>query len=83
MPIIQAGDQVVELAPDGERIEVYTVVKVLADGVQVSGASGKLANASLRQYNEDVVKQIKEKENRLMSLKRDIKLLYESLKGVK
>jgi len=82
MPIIQAGDQVVELAPDGERIEVYTVVKVLADGVQVSGASGKLASAGLRHYNEDVVKQIKEKEVQLMSLKRDIKLLYQSLKGV-
>jgi len=82
MPIIQAGDQVVELAPDGERVEVYTVVKALADGVQVSGASGKLANANLRRYNEDVVEQIKDKENQLISLKRDIKLLYNSLKEV-
>jgi hypothetical protein len=82
MSSVQPGDQVVELAPDGERVEVYTVAKVLADGVQVSGASGKLANASLRQYDENVVEQIKDKENQLASLKREIKALYESLKGV-
>lgn len=79
MAAIQPGDQVVELAPDGERVEVYTVAKVLADGVQVSEASGKLAKASLRCYDQNVVNRIKEKEGNLKTLKYEIKSLYESL----
>jgi hypothetical protein len=82
MPTTQPGDQVVELAPDGERVEVHTVVKVLPDGVQVSGASGKIAKASLRWYEEDVVKRIKQKEDALKNLKHEIKSLYESLRSL-
>ena len=48
MRTIQLGDQVVSMAPNGETIEVYTVVKVLLDGVQVDGTSGKMTKTELR-----------------------------------
>jgi len=64
---------------DGETIEVYTVAKVLADGVQVEGTSGKLSSAGLRIYDEDIVNKIVEKENQVKALKREIRTLYESL----
>ena len=61
MHTIQLADQVVSMAPNGETIEVYTVVKVLADGVQVDGTSGKISKAELRVYREDTVNQIQRK----------------------
>jgi len=79
---IQFGDQVVSMAPNGETVEVYTVVKVLADGVQVDGASGKLSKAELRAYTEDTVKQIQEKEGQLKAIKREIRSLYNRLDEV-
>jgi hypothetical protein len=82
MRTIQVGDQVVTMAPNGETIEVYTVVKVLADGMQVDGASGKLTKAELRVYSEDTVSRIREKEGQLKHIKREIKSLYDTLGGV-
>lgn len=79
MTTLQPGDQVVELSPNGERVEVLTVEKVLADGVQTTGASGKLATASLRHYDESIVQQIKEKENEIKLLKRALLSLYDKL----
>lgn len=79
MRTIQLGDQVVTMAPNGDKVEVYTVVKVLADGVQVDGASGKLSKAELRVYSEDTVNRIQEKEGQLKAIKREIKSLYDRL----
>ena len=62
MHTIQLADQVVSMAANGgHTIEVYTVVKVLADGVQVDGTSGKLSKAELRVYREDTVNQIQKR----------------------
>jgi hypothetical protein len=36
MRTIQLADQAVSIAPNEETIEVYTVVKVLADGAQAT-----------------------------------------------
>jgi polyhydroxyalkanoate synthesis regulator phasin len=82
MRSIQLGDQVVTMAPNGDKVEVYTVVKVLADGVQVDGASGKLSKAELRVYNKDTVNQIQEKEGQLKAIKREIRSLYDRLDEV-
>ncbi len=82
MRTIQSGDQVVSMAPNGETIEVYTVIKVLGDGVQVDGTSGKLTKAELRVYSEDAVNRIREKEGQLKTIKREIKSLYEALDRV-
>ncbi|MEW6140880.1 MAG: hypothetical protein AB1733_21880 [Thermodesulfobacteriota bacterium] len=79
METLQPGDQVVELSPNGERVEVLTVEKVLADGVQTTGASGKLSTASLRHYDESIVQQIREKENEIKLLKRALLSLYDKL----
>ncbi|MBM3302302.1 MAG: hypothetical protein FJY85_20415 [Deltaproteobacteria bacterium] len=67
------------MASDEEGVEVATVVNVLADGVQVDGASGKLSRQGLRLYDEDTVNQIKEKEAQLKILKREIRSLFDSL----
>lgn len=82
MGAIQVGDQVVTMAPNRETIEVLTVVKVLADGVQVDGASGKLPKAELRVFTEDTVNRIREKESQLRTIKREIRSLYDTLDGV-
>ena len=82
MGTIQVGDQVVTMAPDRETIEVLTVVKVLPDGVQVDGASGKLPKAELRVFSEDTVNRIREKESQLRTIKREIRSLYDTLGGV-
>lgn len=79
MQTIRPGEQVVSMATDGETIEVYMVVKVLADGVQVDGTSGKLSKAALRVYREDAVNRIREKESQLKAIKREIKALYDTL----
>jgi hypothetical protein len=82
MHTIQLADQVVSMAPNGETIEVYTVVKVLADGVQVDGTSGKISTAELRVYREDTVNQIQRKESQLKAIKREIRSLYDTLDKV-
>jgi hypothetical protein len=79
MQTIRPGEQVVSMAPDGETIEVYTVVKVLPEGVQVDGTSGKLSRAGLRVYREDAVNRIREKERQLKAIKGEIRALYDSL----
>ncbi|MGO9565971.1 MAG: hypothetical protein ACLP5H_00375 [Desulfomonilaceae bacterium] len=82
MHTIQLADQVVSMAPNGETIEVYTVVKVLADGVQVDGTSGKLSKGELRVYKKDTVNQIQEKESQLKLIKREIRSLFDTLDAV-
>jgi hypothetical protein len=82
MKTIRPGDQVVSVAPNGETIEVYTVVKVLADAVQVDGTSGRLSRTELRAYDEDTVNRIREKERQLKTIKQDIRSLYNTLGGV-
>jgi hypothetical protein len=79
MKTIGPGDQVVSIAPNGETVEVYSVVKVVADGVQVDGTSGKLSKAALRLYNEDVVNRIREKEDQIKTIKQEIRSLYNDL----
>jgi len=79
MKTIRPGDQVVSMAPNGEAIEVYTVVKVLADGVQVDGTSGRLSRADLRLYNEDTVNRIRQKENQLNAIKQEMMSMYRGL----
>ena len=82
MKTIKPGEQVVSMAPDGETIEVYTVIKVLPDGVQVDGTSGKLSKAALRVYREDAVNRIREKEQQLKAIKGEIRALYDSLSAL-
>ena len=79
MKTIRPGDQVVSMAPKGETIEVYSVVKVVADGVQVDGTSGKLSKAALRLFDEDVVNRIREKEDQIKKIKKDVRSLYNTL----
>ena len=79
MKTIGPGDQVVSMAPNGETVEVYSVVKVVADGVQVDGTSGKLSKAALRLYNEDIVDRIREKEDQIKTIKQEIRSLYNTL----
>ncbi len=79
MKTIRAGDQVVTMAPSGEMIEVYNVVKIVADGVQVDGTSGKLSKAALRLYDENVVNWIREKEEQIKTIKQEIRSLYNGL----
>ncbi len=79
MKTIRPGDQVVSLAPNGETIEVYSVVKVVADGVQVDGTSGKLSKTALRLYDEDVVNRIREKEDQIKKIKKEVRSLYSKL----
>jgi hypothetical protein len=43
MNAIQPGEQVVSMAPDRESIEIHTVVRILPDGMQLDGASGKIS----------------------------------------
>ncbi|MGB6065756.1 MAG: hypothetical protein WBG50_13205 [Desulfomonilaceae bacterium] len=83
MCAIKVGDQVVTMAPNGETIEVHTVVKVLTDGAQVDGTSGKLSKSELRAYSADTVNRISEKESQLRTIKREIRSLYDTLDGVK
>jgi hypothetical protein len=83
MHTIQLAEQVVSMAPNGETIEVYTVVKVLTDGVQVDGTSGKLTKTELRAYSTDTVNRIREKESQLKTIKREIKSLYDTLDRVR
>ncbi len=79
MKTIRPGDQVVSMAPSGETIEVYNVVKIVADGVQVDGTSGKVSKAALRLYDEDVVNRIREKEEQIKTIKQEIRSLYNGL----
>ncbi len=79
MKTIRPGDQVVSMAPNGETIEVYSVVKVVADGVQVDGTSGKLSKTALRLYDEDVVNRIREKEDQIKKIKKEVRSLYSKL----
>ncbi len=83
MRTIRIGDQVVSMAPNGEGIEVCTVVKVLSDSVQVDGSSGRISKPGLRWYREDTVNQIREKEGQLKAIKREIRSLYDELDGVR
>ena len=82
MQSIRSGDKVVLMAGDGESIEVHTVVNVLADGIQVDGASGKLSREGLRLHHEETVSRIHEKEELLKTLKREIRSLFDSLPPV-
>jgi hypothetical protein len=82
MRTIRIGDQVVSMAPNGEAIDVCTVVKVLSDGVQLDGSSGKISKPGLRLYREDIVNQIREKEGQLKAIKREIRSLYDGLDEV-
>jgi len=79
MKTIQPGDQVVGMAMDGETIQLYKVVKVSADGVQVEETSGKLAKAGLRVRDDAIVRQIMEKDQRIKGLKQEIINLYQTL----
>ena len=79
MKTIRPGDQVVSMAPNGETIEVYSVVRVVADGVQVDGTSGKLSKTALRLYDEDLVNRIREKEDQIKAVKQEIRSLYNTL----
>ncbi len=79
MKTIRPGDQVVSMAPNGETVEVYSVVKVVADGVQVDGTSGKLSKAALRLYDEDIVNRIRAKEDKIKTIKQEIRSLYNTL----
>jgi phosphate uptake regulator len=82
MKTIKAGDQVVGMAMDGETIEVYKVVKISGDGIQVEETSGKLSSGALRVYDEKTVQEILEKDRRLKALKQEIRDLFVSLKPV-
>jgi hypothetical protein len=79
MKTVQPGDQVVSLAPDGANVEVYTVVKVLPDGVQVGESSGRLSTTAIRLYDEQVIRQILEKNGKITALKQEIRSLYEGM----
>ncbi|MEJ2716655.1 MAG: hypothetical protein P8182_05880 [Deltaproteobacteria bacterium] len=79
MKQIQPGDQVLGMGMDGETIEVYRVVKVAADGIQVEETSGKLSKAGLRVHDADIFRQIQEKDRQVKALKQEIRKLYESL----
>jgi serine/threonine protein kinase len=79
MKTIRPGDQVVSMAPNGETIEVYSVVKVVGDEAQVDGASGKLSKAALRLYDEDIVNRIREREDQIKTIKQEIRSLYNTL----
>ncbi len=79
MKTIRPGDQVVSMAPNGETVEVYSVVKVVGDAAQVDGTSGKLSKATLRLYNEDIVNRIREKEDQIKAIKQEIRSLYNTL----
>ncbi len=79
MKTIRPGDQVVSMAPNGETIEVYSVVKIVGDEAQVDGASGKLSKAALRLYDEDIVNRIRAKEDQIKTIKQEIRSLYNDL----
>lgn len=79
---IKAGDQVLGIGMDGETIEVYRIVKVAADGIQVEETSGKLSKAALRVHDEEIFRKILEKDRQIKSLKQEIRELYNSLKTI-
>jgi hypothetical protein len=79
---IHPGDHVVGTAADGDTIEVYKVVKVAPDGIQVEETSGKLSRGSLRLYDEAIVQQIVTKDRRIKELKQEIRKLFESLQPI-
>jgi hypothetical protein len=82
MKQIQPGDQVLGMGLDGETIEVYRVVKVAADGVQVEETSGKLSKAGLRVHDEHIFRQIQERDRQVKALKQEIRKLYEGLEAI-
>ena len=82
MEQIQAGDQVLGMAMDRETVEVYRVVKVAPDGIQVQETSGKLSKATLRAYDEEIFQKIQEKNRQIKDLKQEIRELYNSLKTI-
>ncbi len=79
MKTIRPGDQVVSMAPNGETVEVYSVVKIVGDAAQVDGTSGKISKTALRLYEEDIVNRIREKEDQIKALKQEIRSLYNKL----
>jgi hypothetical protein len=82
MKEIQSGDHVVGTALDGETIQVFKVVKVAPDGIQVEESSGKLSRGSLRRYDEAIVEQIMDRDRRVKELRREIRELFDSLQPV-
>ncbi len=82
MKEIHPGDHVVGTALDGETVEVYKVVKVAPDGIQVEETSGKLSRGSLRLYDEGVVLQIMEKDRQIKQRRQEIRRLFESLEPI-
>ncbi len=79
MKTIGPGDQVVSMAPNGETVEVYSVVKVVGDAAQVDGTSGKLSKGALRLYDENIVNRIREKEDQIKTIRQEIRSLYNTL----
>ena len=82
MKEIHPGDHVVGTALDGETIEVYKVVKVAPDGIQVEETSGKLSSGSLRLYDEAVVLEIMKRDKQIKELKQEIRKLFDSLQTI-
>lgn len=82
MEQIKAGDQVLGMGMDRETIEVYRVVKVAPDGIQVQETSGKLSKAALRVYDEEIFQKIREKDRQIKDLKQEIRELYNNLKTI-
>jgi hypothetical protein len=82
MKTIQPGDHVVGMAMDGETIEVYRVVKVSGDGVQVEETSGRISKSGLRSYDELKVNTILEKDKQVKALKQEIGELFQSLEPI-
>ena len=79
MKMIGTGDPVVTMAPNGETVEVYSVIKIVGDAAQVDGTSGKISKAALRLYDEDIVNRIREKEDQIKTIKQEIRSLYNTL----
>jgi hypothetical protein len=83
MEQIKEGDQVLGMAPDRDTVvEVFKVVKVAGDGIQVRETSGKLSKAELRAYDDEIFQKIQEKERQVKALKHQIRELYKSLKTI-
>ena len=82
MKKIQPGDLVVGMAIGGEAIEVYKVVKVAPDGVQVEETSGKLSRSGLRVHDAGITEQIMTRQNQANALRQEIRELFESLEPV-
>lgn len=82
MKSVAVGDRVVSIADDGQSVEVHKVFKTLGKEIQVQDASGRISTSSVRVFDEDIVNQIRQKEQQLAALKREIRALYEKLEPV-